>query len=113
MRFLSERRVLRLATVGSNGQPHISSVWFVFKDGKFLISTALDRLKAKDVAVNPRVALIVDTDTMPYRGVIVWGLARLTRDGVLETTRMIVEKYVPEERVEEELAQLMRADRVI
>ncbi|MEM3799963.1 MAG: pyridoxamine 5'-phosphate oxidase family protein, partial [Thermoprotei archaeon] len=84
MRFLSERRVLRLATVGSNGQPHISSVWFVFKDGKFLISTALDRLKAKDVAVNPRVALIVDTDTMPYRGVIVWGLARLTRDGVLE-----------------------------
>ncbi|MEM3671066.1 MAG: pyridoxamine 5'-phosphate oxidase family protein [Thermoprotei archaeon] len=111
--LLSENRVLRIATVGADGQPHVSSAWFIFKDHKFLISTASDRLKAKDVAANPKVALIVDTDTMPYKGVIVWGTARLLKEGVLEATEEITARYVPSEHVKEQVAELMRADRVL
>lgn len=112
-KLLAEPRVLRLATVGADMQPHVSSAWFVHENGEFLVSTAADRLKAIDVQFNPKVSLIVDTDSMPYRGIIVWGKAWVTRDGVGETTLRIVRKYVPPEHVDSQLRELMQADRVV
>jgi hypothetical protein len=79
----------------------------------FWISTSVDRLKVKNIMKNPRVALIVDTDTPPYEGVIVEGLAELIHEGVRDVTRRIVEKYVSKNQWSTTFDELMRYPRVL
>jgi nitroimidazol reductase NimA-like FMN-containing flavoprotein (pyridoxamine 5'-phosphate oxidase superfamily) len=107
-------KLLRLAVVGKdNKKPHISSVWYLFKDGCFYISTSEDRLKVRAIKDNPDVALIVDTDVMPYKGVIVEGKAELTKENLEEITLAIVKKYIPRKSVKKQFEDLMRYPRVL
>jgi nitroimidazol reductase NimA-like FMN-containing flavoprotein (pyridoxamine 5'-phosphate oxidase superfamily) len=85
----------------------------MWRDGCFWISTAEDRLKVKIIKENPHVALIIDTDTRPYKGVIVEGLAELTRSKLSEITLKIVERYVSKKDVKKQFESLMRASRVL
>jgi PPOX class probable F420-dependent enzyme len=113
--FLTNGKVklLRLAVAEKDGTPHISSVWYLWKGGNFYISTSEDRLKVKAVEKNPKVALIVDTDVIPYKGVIVEGTAELTKRKLKEITLAITKKYVPAKYVKSEFNDLMRYPRVL
>jgi PPOX class probable F420-dependent enzyme len=108
---LSEPRVARLATVDGQCLPHVSPVWFLFEDGVFWVSTAEDRLKVKNTRLNPKVALVVDTDFPPYRGVIVEGTATLTTQGVQDITRKIAARYSRDPALT--FDELMRAPRIL
>jgi len=112
--FLASGRpkLLRLA-VTVDGKPKVSSVWYLWSDNHFWISTSEDRLKVRAIRKNPRVALIVDTDVMPYEGVIVEGEATLVKKDLEKITRAIVEKYVDQKHVKEEFDSLMRAPRIL
>ena len=91
-RFLATQRVARLATVSANGAPHIVPVVFAF-DGK-CVYIALDEKRkrvtplrlqrARNIAVNPRVALLVDDYSEDWRN-LAWvradGVARILRRG--------------------------------
>jgi len=35
--YLTEQRVLRLATVGTDGWPHVVPLWFLWDDGVFFV----------------------------------------------------------------------------
>ncbi len=113
--FLTKGRVklLRLAVAEKDGTPHISSVWYLWKDAHFYISTSEDRLKVRAIRYNPKVALIVDTDIVPYKGVIVEGTAEITKANVREITLAIVKKYVLAKFVKKEYEDLMRYPRVL
>jgi PPOX class probable F420-dependent enzyme len=115
LNFLTRKpnKLLRLAIVDRDGNPHVSSVWYLWRDGHFYISTSEDRLKVRAVKHNPKVALIVDTDVMPYKGVIVEGNAELTKDNIEEITREIVKKYVRAKDVKSQFEDLMRYPRVL
>ena len=98
---IGKPKLMRLAVIHPTvNEPHVSSVWYLFNDGSFWISTALDRLKVKAIRKNPKIALIIDTDVMPYKGVIVEGIAKLTSTGLEEITRGIVKRYVERKYVE-------------
>ncbi len=89
--------------------PHVSSVLYLWDAGSFLISTSEDRLKVKCIRKNPNVALIVDTDTIPYEGVIVEGTATLTKRDVRRKTLEIVKRYVRgEKNIKTQYADLMK-----
>jgi PPOX class probable F420-dependent enzyme len=105
-------KLLRLA-VSRGGKPHVSSVWYLWKEGRIWISTAEDRLKVKIIRQNPNVALIVDTDTQPYQGLIMEGRAKLTKRKVREVTYEIANRYVAKSVVEEQFESLMRAPRIL
>jgi PPOX class probable F420-dependent enzyme len=106
-------KLLRLAVVGKDGIPHISSVWYLFRDGQFYISTSEDRLKVKAIRENPKVALIVDKDTLPYRGIIAEGKATLSKTKLKEITFAIVKRYVPKKDARNQFAELMRYPRIL
>lgn len=113
--FLTKGRAkfLRLAVVDSKGKPHVSAVWYLWKDGHFYISTSEDRLKVRAVKENPNVALVVDNDVIPYKGVIVEGTATLTKKDINEITMAIVKKYVPAKFVKSQYGDLMRYPRLL
>jgi PPOX class probable F420-dependent enzyme len=75
--FLRGPHLAALATLRSNGRPHVTPVWYDFDGREFTISTFRDTQKAKNVAGKGFAALSVFSSEMPYRQVTVEGMARL------------------------------------
>lgn len=62
-----------LATVRSNGRPHLVPIWFVWIDQKIFICTGSDSIKARNVLGNPWVAVSLENGTQP---VVIEGQAK-------------------------------------
>jgi len=91
-RLVRAARVAHLATADESGRPHVIPICFVF-DGKYFYSpidekpkraapTKLKRLR--NIAANPRVALVIDRYAEDWRKlayVLIFGKARLLRSG--------------------------------
>lgn len=107
--------LMRLGTLGLDGYPQVTPVWYLFEDGKFYVTTASDRVKARNMLANPKVGFAIDSDVRPYRGVSVWGKARLVAEGegARPLTRRIAARYVPADRLEAMVDTLMQSPRVL
>lgn len=78
LEFLSDgARIGRLATVSEDGTPHVVPIWFERDGERLLVHTQGESRKARNVAATGKFALTVDVDTMPYKGVMVAGPARV------------------------------------
>ncbi len=62
---------------------------------------------------NPNVALIIDTDVRPYKGVIVEGKAELTTKNVKDVTLSITKRYVSKEYAKAQFEDLMPYPRIL
>jgi pyridoxamine 5'-phosphate oxidase family protein len=92
-RYLTERRLGRLATVGASGEPHVVPVGYHFDPdlevvrigGQLLGSRGQDRLYLRQLRAHPVAAFVVDDfvagPTPIARGVIVKGAVRLHDSG--------------------------------
>ncbi|MDK1474478.1 pyridoxamine 5'-phosphate oxidase family protein [Streptomyces sp. 549] len=61
--FLREQRTCRVATVGTDGSPHVGALWFCW-DGTSLWLYSLVRSKRwSQLRADPRVAVVVDDGT--------------------------------------------------
>ena len=59
---LREELVVWLVTVGADGTPVPTPVWFVWDGESLLVYSQRDKLKLRHIAANPRVALAMRTD---------------------------------------------------
>ncbi len=94
-RDLLERAVVvTLVTLMPDGQPQASPVWFKYDGAHILISTARKRQKARNMAADPRTAvLFVDPDNA-YRYLEVRGVVdEITEDGALDLINELAKKY--------------------
>lgn len=107
--------LMRLGTVGRDGFPHVTPVWYVYEEGAFFVTTAADRVKALNMLDNPRVGFAIDSDVRPYRGLSATGTARLVAEGeaARALTRQIAARYVPATRLDAMVESLMQAPRVV
>ncbi len=67
----------KLATIHRDGTPHVTPVWFLYEEGKFLVNTSEDRVKFKNIKRDDRVALLIDDE---YVYVLVEGAARVAKE---------------------------------
>lgn len=114
--FLQEPGLLmRLGTLGADGSPQVTPVWYMFQDGRFLVTTAADRVKARNMLTHPQVGFAIDSDQRPYRGITARGVAALLAEGeaARALTRLIAARYIPAARLEAMVDVLMEAPRVI
>ena len=58
--FLKSQKILRLATIGKNNNPHIVPVWYMYSSKKFYVGTNTRTQKIKNLKKNNRVAFLVD-----------------------------------------------------
>jgi pyridoxamine 5'-phosphate oxidase family protein len=82
--YLATRRLCRMATVDSYGQPQVNPVGFFLQEDGTILSGGLDLAATKrwrNLRTNPRLALVVDdlvsTDPWTVRGVEIRGEAEL------------------------------------
>ncbi len=60
--FLTELRVGRLASNRGDGWSHLTPIWYVWEDGKFILSLGKSRRHLRNIAADPHVTLCVDED---------------------------------------------------
>lgn len=101
--LLAGTRTGKLATVRTDGRPHVTPVWFTVRDDHLVFNTHASSVKAKNMAGEPRVAVTVDDQDPPYSFVTVEGIARLADEDpdLVEVATEIGGRYMGPERAEE------------
>jgi PPOX class probable F420-dependent enzyme len=77
---LTQAQVATLATVGQDGRPQLSEVWFLYDEGVFKLSLHVDRQKTKNLRRNAAATLFVLDLQNPMRYVEVRGDAEIESD---------------------------------
>ncbi|MCK7625707.1 PPOX class F420-dependent oxidoreductase [Streptomyces sp. RS10V-4] len=123
--FLSEgTRTGKVATVRSDGSPHLAPVWFLLDGDELVFTTGEGTVKGRNLARDGRVALCVDDERPPFSFVVVHGRAELSGDpaSVRHWATRIGARYMGEDRAEEygarngvpgELVVRVRIDKVV
>ncbi|ORX08471.1 pyridoxamine 5'-phosphate oxidase family protein [Mycolicibacillus trivialis] len=80
--FVTTSRTGTLATVGRDGQPHLTAMWYAVLDGEIWLETKAKSQKAVNLRRDPRVSFLIEGghtyDTL--RGVSFEGVAELVED---------------------------------
>ena len=83
-----------VATMMSDGTPHVSPVWCEFDWNHILLNSAKDRVKDKNMRRNKRVALSLQDPDNPYRYIGVRGeVVEITEKGADEHIDTLSRKY--------------------
>jgi PPOX class probable F420-dependent enzyme len=112
--FLSPTRIVVVATLARSGMPHLTPNWYVFSDGKLHISTTKERLKYINLARDNRMAVCIYSGTTAPEYVTMTGPVEISDDdSIWPTTRAIVKRHLPADRVEGRMATLRTENRVL
>jgi len=79
--FLEAPNLVSVATLGRDGAPQATVVWFLLEGERILINTKAGRVKTLNLDRDPRVALTVYDCANPYRSVQLRGVVSERRDG--------------------------------
>jgi len=74
-RFLAGRHVAVLGTLSEDGEPVLTPIWYLYRDGLLYMRTGDESAKALNVRRDPRVTVCVQDERPPYRSVTVYGRA--------------------------------------
>ena len=77
---LTQAQVATLATIGPDGRPQLSEVWFLYDDGVFKFSLHVDRQKTKNLRRDRAATLFVLDLQNPMRYLEVRGDAEVEPD---------------------------------
>lgn len=111
--LLEANKLGALATIGEDGLPRLSVVYYANRGERIFISTLGQRLKAKDVERAGWAALSVRGEEPPYPSATFSGNAAVRATGVGEDTALVMGRIggldeVPEPQSDEALADAGR-----
>jgi nitroimidazol reductase NimA-like FMN-containing flavoprotein (pyridoxamine 5'-phosphate oxidase superfamily) len=104
--FLGEPgHLLRVASVDGDGWPRVVPLWFVRVGDELVFTPRSAAALLANVRRDPRLAVSVDEDALPYRKLSVQALARIVHDvgeddEWRELYRTIAKRYVPEQEAD-------------
>ena len=82
-----------LATIGADGAPQLTEVWFLHDDGELKTSLNTARLKTRNLQARPQCSLFLLDLQNPYRYLVVRGRARIEPDDDYAFARKLGAKY--------------------
>jgi PPOX class probable F420-dependent enzyme len=88
-----------LATLNDDGSPQVTPVWVDFDGTNLLVNTAKGRVKAKNLARSPRVALSIADPQNPYRYLGIQGrVIEMTESGADAHIDKMAKKYMGKDK---------------
>jgi PPOX class probable F420-dependent enzyme len=96
--LLAENLKVQIASIGPDGVPHLSTLFYIVRDGRVVFWTYGRSQKIKNLERDPRVSALVEdgVDYFELRGVSITGRAEIVRDyeaiysiGAEVATRMV------------------------
>ena len=92
-RDLLDAKFASLATIGGDGFPQVTEIWFLLVDGELKISLNTSRRKTKNLMARPQCSLFVLDLANPFRYLEVRGRARIEPDDDYAFARRVGAKY--------------------
>lgn len=92
-RDLLDAQVASLATVGRDGFPQVTAIWFLHDEGEIKLSLNTARVKTRNLQRDPKCSLMVLDLQNPYRYLEVRGTARIEPDDDLTFAHKLGAKY--------------------
>jgi PPOX class probable F420-dependent enzyme len=91
---LLKANVAVLTTIGQDGYPQVTAIWFLFdEDGILKLSLNTARQKVKNLQAHPECTLFILDPTNPYRTLEVRAKAQITPDPDYTFARKVGAKY--------------------
>ena len=101
-RDLLSADVATLGTIGPDGRPQLSEVWFLAEGDTVSISMNSSRQKIKNLLANPAVSLLILDLAMPYRYLELRGDAEISPDPDYVFADKVGAKYGADPRVHDQ-----------
>ena len=96
-RFLGESRVVSVSTIGQDGWPHVTALWYVMRDSEPWIYTYAKSQKVRNLERDPRATLLVEAgeEYHELKGVMLKTRAELHRelDAVAPVAEELFKRY--------------------
>lgn len=92
-RDLLDSKFATLATLGKDGGPQLTEVWFLFEDGEVKVSLNDSRLKTRNLVARPLCSLFILDLANPFRYLDVRGSARIEPDDDYAFAERVGAKY--------------------
>jgi PPOX class probable F420-dependent enzyme len=92
-RDLLDAPVATLATIGPDGGPQLTAVWFLAEDGTVRISLNTTRQKVRNLQRNPACSVLIFDPANPYRYVELRGDAEIEPDDDYAVADRVGAKY--------------------
>ncbi|MEC9347467.1 MAG: pyridoxamine 5'-phosphate oxidase family protein [Pseudomonadota bacterium] len=105
--FLADRGiVMKIAVVRADGSPLVTPLWFIHRDGAIWFTPREKSEWFGCLRRDPRVALCIDDQNLPYRKVLVEGRAEMVHDlgeddAWRDLYRDIARRYISDRAAEE------------
>ena len=81
-KFVGEQQSLQVATIGKDGMPHLTTLWFAVLDGDIVFETFTKSQKIVNLKRDPRISVLLEDGTTynQLRGATFSGTAELHTD---------------------------------
>ena len=99
IRLVDGKNFAFLGTIMPDGAPHVAPVWIDREGDTILVNTAVGRVKQRNVARDPRVAISIGDQNNMYDKVVIRGrVASQTLEGADAHIDKLAKKYIGEDR---------------
>ena len=101
--LLQSTALAYLATIGPQGEPQVSAVWFTWDGSHLLFALNKKRQKYRNLVREPRVAIAIADPTNSYRALEIGGtVARIEADLTFRYINAATQKYLHRDATPEE-----------
>jgi PPOX class probable F420-dependent enzyme len=90
---LLDAQVASLATIGGDGFPQLTELWFLYDEGELKLSLNTARLKTRNLMKRPQCSLMLLDLQNPYRYLVVRGNALVESDDDYAFANKLGKKY--------------------
>lgn len=97
--------IAHMATIGPDGTPHTSPVWYEWTGDDLLISHTKDRQKYRNLQRDPRFSVSILDPNNAYRFLEIRGTAEITDDPDAELIHRLAKKYMGKDRYPDEVGE--------
>ncbi len=113
-KYLDNAKVFAtMATIGRDGQPHLTVNWIERDGDDLLYSTTVTRQQYKNLVRDPRISVMINPPDTPYAYAQIRGTVTLTPDPDRELPDRLAQKYTGKRYADFNPASINDADRVI
>lgn len=97
--LLESTALANIATIGPNGEPQVSPVWFDWDGEHVLFSQTKTRQKLQNLKKDPRIALSIVDPKNPYRYLEIRGIVtRVDDDPNMDFINSMSKKYLGQDK---------------
>ena len=91
--LLENNQIVMLATIGPQGEPQVTALWFLYEDGKVKMSINEYRQKLKNLRRDPRASALFVDPANPYKTLEIRGTVEIEPDSEYEFASRVGAKY--------------------